>query len=81
MEKVFRHTASCVDLWPFHCTCSVLAVGGSDGSVCLYSVEDGNALHRFSAGAPITHLSWKQLDNKEWVVFGMDHFIYLLSQL
>ncbi|XP_064400180.1 anaphase-promoting complex subunit 4-like isoform X2 [Halichondria panicea] len=43
--------------------CSVLAVGGSDGSVCVYSVEDGNALHRFSAGAPVTHLSWRQLDD------------------
>ncbi len=47
--------------------CSVLAVGGSDGSVCVYSVEDGNALHRFSAGAPVTHLSWRQLDDIEWV--------------
>ena len=48
-----------------HTRNKVLAVGCSDGSVCLYSVEDGHALHNFFAGAPITHLCWGQL-SEDW---------------
>ena len=36
----------------------VLAVGYGNGSVCLFSVEDGRPLHEFSAGASITSLQW-----------------------
>ena len=39
-------------------THAVLSVGRSDGSVCLYSVEDGQPLHEFSARAPISSLQW-----------------------
>lgn len=36
----------------------VLAVGYDNGSVCLFSVEDGRPLHEFSAGASISSLQW-----------------------
>ena len=38
----------------------VLAVGKGDGSVCLHSVEDGRALHRFSAAATVISMDWTQ---------------------
>lgn len=45
----------------------VLAVGKGDGSVLLHSVEDGRALHQFSAGATVVSLHWTQQSHERYL--------------
>ena len=47
--------------------CVVLAVGKGDGSVCLHSVEDGRALHQFSAGATVISMHWTQQSQERYL--------------